>query len=164
MEDVLNSKSCNMITCKNLNMVTLSNHSSFKVAGLERRCNTLVVSEGYPENRVAGSMSVWCSDSSIESHFISRGSAAIARWVHNPKVGGLNPSPVTTPYNKTMRRRFNRESKCMQIFWIVWVGGAGHFRLSARTQGFHPCKMGSIPVGAASRQFNSARWPRSWWR
>ena len=28
--------------------------------------------------------------------FLTRGGAAAARWAHNPKVGGSNPSPATT--------------------------------------------------------------------
>ena len=27
--------------------------------------------------------------------FLTRGGAAAARWAHNPKVGGSNPSPAT---------------------------------------------------------------------
>ena len=27
---------------------------------------------------------------------LTRGGAAAARWAHNPKVGGSNPSPATT--------------------------------------------------------------------
>jgi len=37
-------------------------------------------------------------------HYTARGGAAAARWAHNPKVGGSNPSPATT--NQPSRNSF----------------------------------------------------------
>ena len=47
-------------------------------------------------------------DSSLKVKNILRGGAVAARWAHNPKVGGSNPSPAT------------KESRMIAAFFIMY--------------------------------------------
>jgi hypothetical protein len=49
----------------------------------------------YSDQRLDGGSNLQFCSLIIKFKNISRGGAVAARWAHNPKVGGSNPSPAT---------------------------------------------------------------------
>jgi 5-methylcytosine-specific restriction endonuclease McrA len=46
-------------------------------------------------------------------------SSLVARWAHNPKVGGSNPPPATKTPKK--RRDLRQAAECGHFFWPFYV-------------------------------------------
>ena len=83
-----------------------------------------VLGERFPGRRGRRGSSRRKPNPTKATHMSTRGGAVAARWAHNPKVGGSNPSPATTIFTvvhdsfgcvRTSRLRLTCSSKERQL-------------------------------------------------